>query len=248
MTYQEILTRAINEYYNNPGTATSLFTPTMVVHWIDKHVRRYFKLICNNEFGYFSFREKVLDVLSSANVYALPNGNPSNDDTDNVAYVTAIAAREGSSPNYRYTLLGTIFPTDKYTTAQNQFSPWYLSLSSATFSKYPKWSFEKGLQDADTFPTNYIRFTPYPSQNFTAVYDGVRMPYLGDEDDLSVIPDLPEYFHDGLVLGVLREAYVRAKIDTSGLDRDIAKFDSEVLSLEDRSIQRQGSNIIKRVN
>lgn len=77
MTVGDIITRAINEYYNNPGTSNDSLTPVMVAHWIEKSLIRYWGKINDNNFGYFSSRENVLNVTTASNIYTMPNGNSS---------------------------------------------------------------------------------------------------------------------------------------------------------------------------
>jgi hypothetical protein len=249
MNVGEIITRAFNEFYRDPGTASSALTPDMACHWIDTALRNYWKLFQDNEYGYYRFSEKILPVTTATNIYSLPNGNPDADDTDNVAFVTVMALRQGSSPNFQYATIPTILPTNKYGGV-------YPSILTAIWQYTQNggggiaWSEESGAQDVDGYPTRKIRFTPWPRQNFTAVYDGVRYPnpiWDGETVDTEAIPDIPIHFHDGIVLHILRDAYLSLKADTTELDLKIAAFDAAAMKPEQRGVQRQGPEGIQNV-
>lgn len=77
MNVGDVIQRAINEYYNNPGTENDALTPVMVAHWIEKSIMNYWSVFQDNQFGYFSIREQPLTVTPASNIYALPNGNSS---------------------------------------------------------------------------------------------------------------------------------------------------------------------------
>ena len=72
-----VIQRAIQEYYNDPGTLNNALKPVMVAHWIEKSVNNYWSVFQDNQFGYFSIREIPLLISPASNIYTLPNGNSS---------------------------------------------------------------------------------------------------------------------------------------------------------------------------
>ena len=244
-----IITRAINEFYNDPATSTSFITPTMVQHWIDDALDAYWGMFMDNEYGYYRFSEKTISVTSSADVYSLPCGDPAASDTDNVAIVTAMAVRSGSSPNYLYQKLLPIPPTQRYGSTLVSVQQLVQSAAGVGGSggTYGWCQADGRTQNGNGFYQFRIRFVNYPQSSFTVVYDGYRMftPVTGAAT--TVIPDIPTHWHQGLVLRVLRAGYMRAKADTRELDRAIAEFDRTQMAAELRSVQRQGPEMIQTV-
>jgi hypothetical protein len=160
-----------------------------------------------------------------------------------------MAFRQGSSPNFNYTPISTILPTQK-------FGGFGLGLQQAIWAQTgngvgggTSGCLEKGAADAQGYPTLYIRFVPWPQQSYTVVYGGTRYPTLLNETtpDTTAIPDLPLHFHDGIVWRVLRDAFVRAKADTTEIEREIARFDDSQKAVELRSAQRQGPEMIQNL-
>lgn len=77
MNVGDVIQRAIQEYYNDPGTLNNALKPVMVAHWIEKSIMNYWAVFQDNQFGYFSIREQPLNINSNSNIYNLPNGNSS---------------------------------------------------------------------------------------------------------------------------------------------------------------------------
>lgn len=252
MNVAEIHQRAIKDYYNNPGATTDFLTPVMTARWINEALMEYWSMFMDNEFGYYFVREQVLNVTTATNIYSLPNGNPTSGSPLNIAYVTGMAIRLGSSaPGYSYLVLTPLFPSDKYNNSASSF----FFLDNAVGASRLSWCAEAGFPDTQGYPTQSVRFVPFPPENNTIVYDAVRYPYniaiTNDTTNPAVvttqIPDLPVNFHHGLVLRVLKNAYIRAKIDLTEINREIKNYDDMQMRTMLRGVQRQGSLRIKRL-
>ena len=330
MTVNDIIIRAINYFYNDPGTASSFLTPDQVAAWIDKAVQEYWGMFLDNEFGYYRFSEQTLSISNSTNVYSLPNGSDSITTLDfagtptsgtyvmtvngvaitvsynstasslqtaintafattstvtggaaptqfsidwgfivntftavntllntsskavavtpvttnlNVAMVTAMAIRQGSGSQAAYTPVPTILPTTKYGTSTSLENAMLLAVNNIPGGPL-NWCQNDRVTSSTGFPTMRIRFVPWPTQSNTIVYDGIRYPDTTYGKPVTTIPDLPLHWHDGLVWRVLRDAYIRAKADPSGIEKEIIAFDKTQIAAELRSIQRQGPDLI----
>lgn len=246
MNVAEIHQRAIKDYYNNPGATTDFLTPVMTARWINESLYEYWSMFMDNEFGYYFVREQPLSVTTATNIYALPNGSTGSPPL-NVAYVTKMAIRYGASPSYSYKTLDPIFPSDKYSNIGT-------ATDFLTAGSTMRWCAESGYADNTGLPTQSIRFVPFPQEPNTVIYDAVRYPYLiaitNDTTSPTVVttqvPDLPINFHEGLVLRVLKRAYIRAKIDVAEINREIKAYDEQQMRTMLRGVQRQGSLRIKR--
>ena len=363
MNVNDILTRAIIEYYNNDGTPNDFLTPVQVAHWIDQAVLEYWGVFQDNEYSYFNVNESVLNINPNFNIYALPNGDPAQSDqitfsavptagtwvinysqngnnysttplafnasaaaiqaainanttgpqvsvtpnwnvannlgtqtlgftflwdlstlpaaytglgpvsyspftnstgvtitatpgaanifAPNVSFASAMAIRSGSAPNFNYTPIGTIRPNQQFG-GNGSIMAAVLKQTQSGSGSGVGWSLAAGLPDGNGYPTLNIRFDPWPTQTFTAVYNGLRNPFkvpiLQNGQPLTTyIPDLPLHFHDGVVQRVLKSAYLRAKADTTEIDTLITKFDDTQKAVEERSAQRQGPDLIEDI-
>jgi hypothetical protein len=164
-----------------------------------------------------------------------------------------MAIRTSAAPNYQYTPLGTFFPNQKYG-PPNAWGSGILAQIYSGAGNTLSWCYEAGSPDPFTqLPTMSVRFAPWPSQPNTVVYDCVRYPNPILFDSSSPTPqpiitqvlDLPLHFHDGVVMDVLIEAYTRMKADTSELIQLRDMFDKTQFSVESKSLQRQGSEMIQ---
>lgn len=251
-SFGDILQEAVKDLYNNPATANSTFTPAFAARSVNRALKTYWRKFMSNEWGYYRFSEKVLAVTSSTDVYALPNGNPGNDDTDNVAIVTASGLLlSGSGATARFAPLGNGFPTDKYKGSPAYGNMYAYLTNQGGGGGLPVWSLEKGAPDADGYPTYYIRFRPWFTSSQSVYYDGVRYPYpiTIDEDgsvDEAQILDCPDHLSDCIKLRVLKDCHTRGKIDVSEVLRDLAELEVDAFKVEERNAERQGSNVIKR--
>lgn len=347
MNVGDVIQRAIQEYYNNPGTLNDSLTPVMVAHWIEKSYFRYMGVFSDNNFGYFSSRENTLNITSASNVYTLPNGNTSTTQLSfsgtpvsgtysiyvkfqngatiasqsvswnttasalqttlnalvspntivitggpaptsfsinwgtlvtgfeilspalldangnsvtitpvttnlNVAFITAMAIRTGTAPNYQYQPLGTFYPNTKFgapIAVGMGINQYVYGTANGPLS----WCFEAGAPDpVSQLATQSVRFNPWPSQALTIVYDCIRYPNKIMYDNSSVPQpittqelDLPRHFHDGVVMDVLIEAYIRMKADASDLIQLRDDFDKHQFNIELRNLQRQGAENIQ---
>lgn len=167
-----------------------------------------------------------------------------------------MAIRNGSAPNYQYTPLGTFFPNQKYGPPAAWGSGLWELVTNGQGNQLA-WCFEAGSPDPFTqYPTQSVRFAPWPSQNYQIVYDCVRYPnpILFDNSTptpqpiLTQVLDLPLHFHDGVVLDVLIEAYTRMKADTAELVQLLERFDKTQFNVESKSLQRQGPEMIQVVD
>ena len=169
----------------------------------------------------------------------------------NVAFITNMAFRNGSSPQYTYFPIPTILPSQKY--QYNGVVPILPSMPGVVTGGAMSWCYENGVQDSTSqYPTMAVRFVPWPQDTNTVVYDCVRYPnqIMFDATGQPIttqILDLPLHFHDGVVLYVLREAYLRMKADTTEIEKLLADFNKSQFNAESRSLQRQGPEIIKIV-
>ena len=344
MTVNDVITRAIVEYYNNPGTSNDSLTPVMVAHWINKALNDYWAVFQDNNFGYYASRENVLSVTSASNIYQMPNGSQSTTTFSfsgtptsgnyvavvngvtitiafnatagalqttlnglfspsaitvtggpapsmftinwgfavtslsqtsnnmvnasavavsvtpvtnnlNVAIVTALAIRQGSAPNYQYQALPTYIPSLKYGSPYS-WNNGLMAVIANNQSQPLAWCYEAGYPDPVTqLNTASIRLNPWPTGPLTLVYDCVRYPnpVLFDNQTtpqpiMGQVLDLPLHLHDGVVLYVLREAYLRMKADTTEINQLIKMFDDKHFNVESRSLQIQGPETIQVLN
>lgn len=363
MNVQDIIVRAIQEDYNNGGTASDFLTPLQVAHWIDKAVFEYWGVFQDNEYSYYSVNEYSLNVNIYNQIYPVPNGDPAQVDTitfsavptsgaytikitqnsinydsssiafgasaatvqaainagagpqctvtsnwnvtngignqiqgftilwdistvpttysggagavsyrtftnttgvtitatpgvaninnPNIGFISSMAIRTGSAPNFGYTPISTIQPNQQFGGANSiQAAVWRYTQAGSGAGVV--WSLSGGTTDGNGYATLNIRVDGWPTQPFLLVYNGLRyptkVPILASGQPLTTYrPDLPEHFHDGIVLRVLKSAYIRAKADTSDLDTLIKQFDETQKAVEERSVQRQGPDLIEDV-
>lgn len=341
MNVGDVITRAIAEYYNNPGTSNDFLTPVMVAHWIQKSINTYWSIFQDNEFGYYSFRDQPLSIDTTTNIYNLPNGSTSkttlafsgtpvsgnfvmnvngtnvtvaynatasalqttantlftpsavtvsggpapttftynwgfvvtslnqvsNNLKDsnnltvqvtpvtsnlNVAFVSEMAFTSGTGQSLTYQPIIPLLPTEKYGNTSN--FPYLQGVPGASgMISAQRWCYEQGVQDPTSqYPTASIRFVPWPQAANSVVYGGTRYPnpIMFDSTGQPIttqILDLPLHLHDGVVMYVLREAYIRAKADTTEMTKLWEDFNKSHFGVESRSQQRQGSELIKQV-
>jgi hypothetical protein len=168
----------------------------------------------------------------------------------NVAIITAMAIRSGSAPNYQYQWLPSFVPSLKYGNPQTWGSG-MAAIIANNQSQPLSWCYEAGYPDPTTqLNTASIRFNPWPNQSLTIVYDCVRYPNQilldgSGQPVLGQVLDLPLHFHDGVVMYVLREAYMRMKADTSEINQLIKDFNDTQFNVESKSLQRQGPETIQ---
>lgn len=169
----------------------------------------------------------------------------------NVAFITNMAQRQGAPGAYTYLPIPTLLPSEKYNS--NGYYPYLPTINGLTYGGSQMWCYEYGAPDPTSqYPTMSVRLVPWPSQMMTVVYDCTRHPnqIMFDATGIPIttqVIDLPLHFHDGVVLYVLMEAYVRAKADTSEIKQLLKDFNTSQFGVESRSLQRQGPERIKKV-
>ena len=176
----------------------------------------------------------------AANIYA-----------PNHVFLSSSAIRTGTPPYYQYSPIGTLQPRQQFGGASG-IQAAVLRVTQSGSGASVGWSLAGGLPDGNGFSTLNIRIDPWPTQAYTMVYNGLRMPskvpYLSTgQPVMTYIPDIPEHFHYGLIKRVEMAAYNRAKADTSQLEREIKDFDDTQYAVESRSAQRQGPDLIENV-
>lgn len=362
MNLNDILIRAIQENYNNPGSSNDFITPINVAHWVDAAIIHYWGIFQDNEYSFYNVNEAVLNLNQYSNIYALPNGDPAQSDqltfsaipiagtfvvnfkqnsvnyasssipynptasqiqtainsaagpqctvtanwnvangigsmlqgftilwdtstipisnggngpvtysaftnttgvtitatpgaaniyAPNHVFLSSSAIRTGTPPYYQYSPIGTLQPRQQFGGASG-IQAAVLRVTQSGSGASVGWSLAGGLPDGNGFSTLNIRIDPWPTQAYTMVYNGLRMPskvpylYTG-QPVMTYIPDIPEHFHYGLIKRVEMAAYNRAKADTSQLEREIKDFDDTQYAVESRSAQRQGPDLIENV-
>ena len=80
MNLNDILVRAIQENYNNPGSSNDFITPINVAHWVDAAIIHYWGIFQDNEYSYYNVNEQVLNITPYFNVFPIPNGDPAQSD------------------------------------------------------------------------------------------------------------------------------------------------------------------------
>lgn len=244
MLVSEAITHAVNEYFDNPGTATDFITPTQAIYWTYQGVMHYWRKMYDQEFGYFQVRQATLSVVSGTSVYALPNASTTTATTSaSMASVTKMFLRQGASDPFTYLLIPPSYPTERYWLKQSNsfFNMSNLLAQSPGFF----WSANTGALDGSGNPTLNIEFSPTPQQNNTVVYDGIRYPAKPAATTDAI--DLPEHMQHGVVLFILKQCYIRDKADTTEVDKWIKAFDDDVLDIEKTGVQRDGAQIVKEV-
>lgn len=242
MQVSEVITHAVNEYFDNPGTATDDITPSMAISWCYWGVMEMWRKLKDQEFGYFQIRQNTLSITSGTSVYAIPNASTTTNTTSSsVAAITKVFVRQGAADPFTYIPVPPLYPTERYWAKMSNilFPMSNISASSPGFF----WSSNTGALDGSGNPTLNIEFSPTPSFTGTIVYDGIRYP--AKPAATTDFIDLPDHLHRGVILWVLKQCYLRDKADLTEINKEIEDFYHDALNFEAPGLQADGPLIVK---